>query len=66
MFRATYWTCAALVLALLLVDGASGSLLTTTPDRGKVGRDPADPGGGTVRGGGHTFVWLGGGYQGGK
>ena len=62
MFRNFYWICVAVVLLLLLVDGAAGGLLTTTPERGKVERDPAH---GTVRGAG-TFVWFGGGYQGGK
>jgi hypothetical protein len=62
MFRTTYWILSAVAIGLLLLDGAAGSLLTTTPDRGKVERDPAT---GTVRGGG-TFIWLGGGYQGGK
>jgi hypothetical protein len=62
MFRATYWISAGLALALLLLDGASGAVLTTTPDRGKVERDKN----GTVRGGGGVFIWLGGGYQGGK
>ena len=62
MFRTTYWICAGLSLLLLLVDGPVGTLLTTTPERGKVERDPA---GGSVRGAG-VFVWYGGGYQGGK
>lgn len=62
MYRTTYWISAGLALALLLFDGASGTVLTTTPDRGKVERDKA----GTVRGGGGVFIWLGGGYQGGK
>lgn len=62
MFRTFYWICATLVLLLLVFDGAAGTLLTTTPDRGKVERDPAN---GTIRGHG-TFVWFGGGYQGGK
>jgi hypothetical protein len=61
LYRATYWITAGLALALLLLDGAAGTVLTTTPDRGKVERDKN----GTVRGGG-VFVWLGGGYQGGK
>jgi len=61
-FRNIYWICAGLVLLLLVLDGAAGNLLTTTPDRGKVERDHA---GGTIRGAG-TFVWFGGGYQGGK
>lgn len=62
MFRITYWLCAGLALLLLMHDGAVGNCLTTTPDRGKVERDPV---GGTVRGVG-VFIWYGGGYQGGK
>ncbi len=61
-FRNVYWICAGLVLLLLVFDGAAGSLLTFAPDRGKVARDPAS---GTIRSHG-TFVWFGGGYQGGK
>lgn len=63
MFRNFYWICAGLALLLLILDGAAGTLLTTTPERGRVERDP--DGGGTVRGR-NTFVWFGGGYQGGK
>lgn len=62
MFRKFYWLCAGLALLLLALDGAAGTLLTTTPERGKVERDPV---GGTIRSHG-TFVWFGGGYQGGK
>ncbi len=43
MFRIIYWICATLALLLLLFDGAVGQVLTTTPDRGKVTRDPAGP-----------------------
>lgn len=62
MLRNLYWICAGLALLLLLLDGAAGNLLITTPDRGKVERDPTH---GTIRGAG-AFVWFGGGYQGGK
>ncbi len=62
MFRIIYWICATLALLLLLFDGAVGQVLTTTPDRGKVTRDPAGP---TLRGVG-LYVWASGGYQGGK
>lgn len=61
MFRTTYWICSAAALALLLFGARTGALLTGEPDRGKVERDP----GGTVRGRA-AFVWLSGGYQGGK
>ncbi len=61
-FRTFYWLCTTVVLLLLVFDGAAGHVLTTTPDRGKVERDPA---GGTIRGHG-AFIWFGGGYQGGK
>jgi hypothetical protein len=50
-----------------MFEAPSGSLLSTEPERGKVQlSQPASGSGGnpTVRGG--TFLWLGGGYQGGK
>ena len=50
-------------LGLLLVAAPSGALLTGTPETGKVTTDTS--GKQTVRGG-RTFIWLGGGYQGGK
>ncbi len=50
-------------LAMLTFSAPSGSLLTGTPETGKVTTDSS--GKRTVRGG-PAFIWLGGGYQGGK
>ncbi|WAS92265.1 hypothetical protein [Nannocystis punicea] len=61
MFRKAYWICSVAALLLLLFGARSGALLAGTPERGKVERDPD----GTVRGRA-AFVWLGGGYHGGK
>lgn len=60
MYRKIYWTCSTAALLLLLFGARSGLFLTGEPDRGKVERDKS----GTIRGPG--FVWLGGGYHGGK
>jgi hypothetical protein len=51
-------------LGLLLFAAPTGMLLTGTPERGKVERDAS--GNVTARGRGPAFIWLGGGYQGGK
>jgi hypothetical protein len=51
-------------LLLLLVAAPTGMLLTGTPERGKVERDAS--GNVTPRGRVPAFIWLGGGYQGGK
>lgn len=66
MLKIAYWVVAAGSLGLLVFEAPSGSVLTTTPERGKVSAQPT-PGSGnpTVRGP-RTFVWLGGGYHGGK
>lgn len=50
-------------LATLLLGAPSGAFLTGTPETGKVTTDTS--GKRTVRGG-PAFIWLGGGYQGGK
>ncbi len=67
--KASYILLSAASLSLLLFEAPRASLLTGAPDRGKVQRqaNPNAPGGttGTVRGG-HYFVFLGGGYHGGK
>jgi hypothetical protein len=60
MFRTTYWICAAAALLLLVFGARSGFLLVGQPERGKVEREPGD-----LRGRA-AFVWLGGGYHGGK
>jgi hypothetical protein len=51
-------------LGMLLFAAPTGTLLTGTPERGKVTRDAS--GNVTPRGRGPAFIWLGGGYQGGK
>lgn len=61
MYRKTYWLCSAAALLLLLLGARTGAVLTGEPDRGKVERDRD----GTIRGRA-AFIWLGGGYQGGK
>jgi hypothetical protein len=53
-------------LSLLLFEAPSGALLTTAPERGKVTQDPQGKNNATVRGRGPAFIWLGGGYHGGK
>lgn len=66
MLKIAYWVVSAGSLGLLFFEAPSGSLLTTAPERGKVTMtQPAGGTGPTVRGG-PTFIWLGGGYQGGK
>ncbi len=52
-------------LALLAFDAPKGSYLVPEPERGKVqAKDPTKRT--TARGRGPTFLWLGGGYHGGK
>jgi len=57
----------ALGLLLLLLDGPRGSLLGGSVDRGTVERDPSatakHP---TARTAAATWIFMGGGYQGGK
>ena len=64
MLKIAYWVLSTGSLGLLFVEAPSGSLLTTAPERGKVTLTQSASGP-TVRGG-STFIWLGGGYQGGK
>jgi hypothetical protein len=63
MLKIAYWVLSTGSLGLLLFEAPEGSLLTTEPERGKV--ELSEHGKPTVRGG-RTFIWLGGGYQGGK
>jgi hypothetical protein len=52
-------------IALLFVGAPKGFLLTGTPERGKVTRDAS--GNVTTKGGRvPAFIWLGGGFHGGK
>jgi len=55
-----YWVLSLGSLGLLAFEAPTGSLLTTTPERGRV-----EKGSQTVRGR-PVFIWTGGGYQGGK
>ncbi|MCX4243579.1 hypothetical protein [Paraliomyxa miuraensis] len=68
MLKIAYWVVSAGSLGLLMFEAPSGSMLTTSPERGKVTSQPSAPGSGgsTVRGHRSTFIWLGGGYHGGK
>lgn len=63
--RYFYWIVSTGALGLLLLEAPMGSLLTAAPERGKVGTGPSKSGK-TVRGRGPGFIWLGGGYRGGK
>jgi hypothetical protein len=67
MLKIAYWVISTGSLGLLFFEAPTGSLLTTAPERGKVTMSQPGPDGSgpTVRGG-PTFIWLGGGYQGGK
>ncbi len=61
-----YWLVSTGALAILALDAPSGSLLFRTPERGKVQAAKPQKQGPTVRGRGPMFIWLGGGYHGGK
>jgi hypothetical protein len=67
LMKASYILLSTASLGLLLFEAPRASLLTRTPDRGKVQRSAqaVPTGNTTVRGGPH-FVFLGGGYHGGK
>ncbi len=67
MLKIAYWIVSASSLGVLMFEAPSGSLLTSAPERGKVTLSKPKAGGGkpTVRGG-PMFIWLGGGYHGGK
>jgi hypothetical protein len=66
-----YGICGFGSLGLLLFAAPSGALLTGSPQTGKVTTDTSGKktssasGNRTIRGGA-AFIWLGGGYQGGK
>ena len=66
MLKIVYWIVSVGSLGVLLLEAPSGSLMTATPERGKVSAVAAGAGA-TVRGG-PAFVWIGGshGYRGGK
>ena len=69
--RYIYWTLSVATLGLLIFDGPTGSLLTSSPATGKVQRsNTATTNTGPRRNargvGGAMFLWMGGGYRGGK
>ncbi len=64
MLRILYIVLATGSIGLLAFEAPRGGLLTTTPDKGKVELSKSKDGK-TVRSG-PAFIWLGGGYQGGK
>lgn len=67
ILKGTYIFLSGASLLLLLLEAPRASLLTSTPERGKVERKATPVANtGTVRGGGPYFVFLGGGYHGGK
>ena len=65
MLKIIYLLVSGATLGLLFLEAPSGNLLTTTPEKGKVGSSPPSSSG-SVRGRGPTFIYLGGGYRGGK
>lgn len=66
MFKIAYLLVSGSTLGLLLLEAPSGSLLTSAPERGKVALSKTDKAQGRTVRGGPTFIWLGGGYHGGK
>lgn len=62
--NAIYWLFGTGALWAMLVSAGSGAYFTIPVPRGSVTRDVQ--GHATIRGSGSTFVWLGGGYHGGK
>lgn len=66
MLKIAYWVVSAGSLGVLLFEAPSGALLTTAPERGKVTASPTQGKGSPTVRGGPTFIWLGGGYHGGK
>lgn len=65
MLRILYIALSAGSIGLLAVEAPRGGLLTTAPDKGKVQLSKSKDGK-TVRRVGPAFIWLGGGYHGGK
>lgn len=66
MLKIAYWVVSTGSLGLLLFEAPSGALLSTEPERGKVTMTTPGPNASPTVRGGPTFIWLGGGYQGGK
>jgi hypothetical protein len=63
--RIVYIVLGAGSLALMLLDAPAGSVLTTAPERGKI--EAAPPGKpGAAPSARRTFIFVGGGFHGGK
>lgn len=67
VFKIAYWVISLGSLGVLALEAPSGALLTGSPERGKVTAAKPEPGQSTrtVRGR-PAYIWLGGGYHGGK
>jgi hypothetical protein len=66
MLRIVYIALASGSIGLMAVEAPSGGLLTTRPERGKVELSKDASGKTKTVRSGPAFIWLGGGYQGGK
>ena len=66
IMRIAYLLTSGSLLALLIFEAPRGALLTSTPEKGKVDKQgPTKKGGRSVRAV-PVFVFVGGGYRGGK
>lgn len=64
MMRITYIVLGAASLGLLFLDAPAGGILTTAPERGKIeAQGPEKSGSPSAR---RTFLFVGGGFHGGK
>lgn len=62
--RIVYIVLGAGSLALMLLDAPAGGILTTAPERGKIEAGP--PGKSGAPSARRTFIFVGGGFHGGK
>jgi hypothetical protein len=65
MMRITYIVLGAASLGLLFLDAPGGAILTTAPERGKIEAGPEHSGSGSPSAR-RTFLFVGGGFHGGK
>jgi hypothetical protein len=63
MMRIAYVVLGAASLGLLFLDAPGGGILTTAPERGKIEAGPEKSGSPSAR---RTFLFVGGGFHGGK
>ena len=68
ILRLSYLLLAGSTLSLLAFEAPRAGVLTSSPAKGKVGKAPPNKSGSTVRSrrGVVPFVFIGGGYRGGK